>query len=93
MHSLRLLPLLPLAGDTMGMRDRPKQLYSTSWSATVVLPEPVAPLMITPRRLLPADIESHCVALPGPDEGSRCDVRSRNTHDLPQKNCESISSC
>jgi hypothetical protein len=37
--------------DMMGMRDRPKQLYSTSWRAIDVFPLPVAPLIMTPRPL------------------------------------------
>lgn len=35
------------------MRERPKQLYSTNWSATLVLPLPVVPLIMTPRWLAP----------------------------------------
>jgi hypothetical protein len=37
--------------EMMGMRDRPKQLYSTSWRAIDVFPLPVAPLIMTPRPL------------------------------------------
>jgi hypothetical protein len=77
----------------MGIRERPKQLYSTSWSATQVFPLPVAPLRMTPRRFEPA-ISIGCP--PDDDDdvgGSKCDAMSRKIQDRPQKNCDSIFSC